>query len=127
MSLVKEFKEFAVKGNAMDLAIGVIIGAAFGKIISSLVSDIFMPIIGLVVGGMNFTGLKIILKDTAILTYGNFLQTTFDFLMIALCIFIFVKLLNTLKRKQEEAPAKPQEPSEEVKLLTEIRDALKNK
>ena len=125
MSIVKEFKEFAIKGNAMDLAIGVIIGAAFGKIISSLVNDIFMPILGLFIGGMNFTGLKVTLKDTAILTYGNFLQTTFDFLMIAICIFIFVKIINSMKRKQEEEPPKPAEPSEEVKLLTEIRDALK--
>ena len=127
MSLIKEFKDFAVKGNAIDLAFGIIIGTAFGKIISSLVSDVFMPFIGLFVGGVNFTGLKLILKDTAALTYGNFLQTTFDFVMIALCVFVFVKLFNKMKRKQEEAPPKPAEPSEEVKLLTEIRDSLKNK
>lgn len=125
MSIIKEFKEFAVKGNAIDLAVGVIIGAAFGKIISSLVSDIFMPLIGLVMGGVNFTSLKLILKDTSILTYGNFLQTTFDFLIIAFCIFLFVKLLNKMKRKEEVVPATPPEPSEEVKLLTEIRDSLK--
>jgi len=125
MSLVKEFKDFALKGNAMDLAIGIIIGVAFGKVISSLVSDIFMPIIGLILGGVNFTSLKIILKDTSILTYGNFIQTIFDFIIIAFCIFIFVKLLNSMKRKKEEAPEKPAEPSEEVKLLTEIRDSLK--
>jgi large conductance mechanosensitive channel len=125
MSLVKEFKDFAVKGNAMDLAIGIIIGVAFGKVISSLVSDIFMPFIGLILGGVNFTGLKIILKDTSILTYGNFLQTILDFVIITFCIFMFVKLLNSMKRKKEEAPAKPAEPSDEVKLLTEIRDSLK--
>jgi large conductance mechanosensitive channel len=84
-----------------------------------------MPLIGLVMGGVNFTGLKLILKDTSILTYGNFLQTTFDFLIIAFCIFLFVKLLNTMKRKEEVTPSKPPEPSEEVKLLTEIRDSLK--
>jgi large conductance mechanosensitive channel len=125
MRIIKEFKEFAIKGNAIDLAVGIIIGVAFGKIISSLVSDIIMPIIGLVIGGVNFTSLKLILKDTSILTYGNFLQTTFDFLVIAFCIFLFVKLLNTMKRKEEVAPATPPEPSEEVKLLTEIRDSLK--
>jgi large conductance mechanosensitive channel len=125
MRIIKEFKEFAIKGNAIDLAVGIIIGVAFGKIISSLVSDIIMPLIGLVMGGVNFTGLKLILKDTSILTYGNFLQTTFDFLIIAFCIFLFVKLLNTMKRKEEVAPSKPPEPSEEVKLLTEIRDSLK--
>jgi len=125
MSIIKEFREFAIKGNAIDLAVGVIIGAAFGKIISSLVSDIFMPIIGLILGGVNFTSLRLILKDTSILTYGNFLQTTFDFFMIALCVFLFVKLLNKMKRKEEVAPAVPPEPSEEVKLLTEIRDLLK--
>jgi large conductance mechanosensitive channel len=125
MSIIKEFKEFAIKGNAIDLAVGIIIGVAFGKIISSLVSDIFMPIIGLVMGGVNFTSLKLVLKDTSILTYGNFLQATFDFVIIAFCIFLFVKLLNKMKRKEEVAPAMPPEPSEEVKLLTEIRDSLK--
>jgi large conductance mechanosensitive channel len=125
MSIIKEFKEFAIKGNAIDLAVGIIIGVAFGKIISSLVSDIFMPIIGLVMGGVNFTSLKLVLKDTSILTYGNFLQATFDFIIIAFCIFLFVKLLNKMKRKEEVAPAKPPEPSDEVKLLSEIRDLLK--
>ena len=125
MRIIKEFKEFAIKGNAIDLAVGIIIGVAFGKIISSLVSDIIMPLIGLVMGGVNFTNLKLVLKDTSILTYGNFLQATFDFVIIAFCIFLFVKLLNTMKRKEELAPAIPPVPSEEVKLLTEIRDSLK--
>jgi len=107
----------------MDLAIAVIIGTAFGKIISSLVNDILMPIIGLILGGFNFTSLHLILKDNAILTYGNFLQTMFDFIMIAICIFIFIKIINSLKRKKAEEPAPV--PSEEVKLLTEIRDSLK--
>lgn len=123
MSFIKEFKEFTLKGNAIDLAIAVILGTAFGKIITSLVNDILMPIIGLFVGGVNFTSLKIILKDTAILTYGNFLQTTFDFIIIALCIFVVIKIMNSMKRKQAEEPAPG--PSEEVKLLTEIRDLLK--
>lgn len=136
MSLLKEFREFAVKGNAIDLAIGVIIGAAFGKIVSSVVNDLFMPIIGIFVGGVNFTFLKLTLKEPVLdstgkvikegvtLNYGNFLQTTFDFLLIALCIFLIVKLLNSVKRKQVEEP-KPL--SADVVLLTEIRDLLKEK
>jgi len=97
LSLLKEFKEFTLKGNVMDLAIAVIIGTAFGKIISSLVNDILMPIIGLILGGFNFTSLHLILKDNAILTYGNFLQTMFDFIMIAICIFIFIKIINYVR------------------------------
>ena len=136
MGFVKEFKEFIAKGNAMDLAVGVIIGAAFGKIVSSIVNDLFMPIIGIFVGGVNFTFLKLTLKEPVLdstgkvikegvtLNYGNFLQTTFDFLLIALCIFLIVKLLNSVKRKHVEEP-KP--PSADVVLLTEIRDLLKEK
>jgi large conductance mechanosensitive channel len=136
MGMFKEFKEFAVKGNAIDLAVGVIIGAAFGKIISSLVSDIFMPVIGVVLGGVNFTLLKLNLKDAVIdpltgkiikegvaLTYGNFIQTTLDFIIIAFFIFFIVKMINSMKHKDEAKPAPG--PSEEVKLLTEIRDSLK--
>jgi large conductance mechanosensitive channel len=133
MGLIKEFKEFSVKGNAVDLAIGVIIGAAFGKIVSSIVNDIIMPPIGLLIGGVDFKGLKFVMKnpvtdatgkvisDAVTLNYGNFLQTTFDFLIIAFCIFMLVKALNTFKKKEE----KPPEVKEEVVLLTEIRDALK--
>jgi large conductance mechanosensitive channel len=136
MGLIKEFKEFSVKGNAIDLAIGVIIGAAFGKIISSIVNDIIMPPIGLLVGGVDFKALKVvmqnpvtdatgkIIKEAVTLNYGNFLQTTFDFLIIAFCIFMLVKALNTFKKKEEE---KPPEPKEEVILLKEIRDALTKK
>jgi large conductance mechanosensitive channel len=136
LSLIKEFREFAIKGNAIDLAVGVIIGAAFGKIVSSIVNDLFMPIIGIFVGGVNFTFLKLTLKEPVLdstgkvikegvtLNYGNFLQTTFDFLLIALCIFLIVKLLNSVKRKHVEEP-KP--PSADVVLLTEIRDLLKEK
>jgi large conductance mechanosensitive channel len=136
MGLIKEFKEFSIKGNAIDLAVGVIIGAAFGKIISSIVNDIIMPPLGLIIGGVDFKGLKIVMKDPLIdatgkiigdavtLNYGNFLQTTFDFMIIAFCIFMMIKALNKLKKKED---AKPPEPKEEVVLLTEIRDALTKK
>ncbi len=134
MSIVKEFREFAVKGNAIDLAVGVIIGAAFGKIVSSVVTDLFMPIIGFFVGGVNFTFLKLTLKEPVVdsagkvikegvtMNYGNFLQTTFDFLMIAICVFLIIKLINKMKKKQEETPAAP---PADITLLTEIRDLLK--
>jgi large conductance mechanosensitive channel len=136
MGLIKEFKEFSVKGNAIDLAVGVIIGAAFGKIVSSIVNDIIMPPIGLLVGGVDFKGLKFIMKnpvtdatgkviaDAVTLNYGNFLQTTFDFLLIAFCIFMMIKALNSFKKKEEE---KPPETKEEVVLLKEIRDVLTKK
>lgn len=144
MKLLDEFKEFAMKGNVIDMAVGVIIGGAFGKIVSSLVSDIFMPLVGLAVGGVDFSGLFVQLGgdqkyDTlaqaqeagvATLNYGNFLQVTFDFLIVAICIFAFIKLLSALKKKKEEAPAAPApepEPTKEEILLTEIRDLLKNK
>lgn len=135
MSIIKEFKDFAMRGNVIDLAVGVIIGGAFGKIIASLVADVIMPPIGLLVGGVNFVDLKWEMKPAEVvngvhkaavtLNYGNFLQVTFDFLIVAFCIFLFVKGINALSKKKDESPAKPVEPSTEEKLLTEIRDLLK--
>ncbi len=134
---LNEFKEFAVKGNAVDMAVGVIIGGAFGKIVSSLVDDIIMPPIGWLIGGVNFSDLKFTLPtmdlgveqlQAATINYGNFIQTMFDFVIISLCIFMMVKALNRLARKKDEEPAQPAtppEPSAEEKLLTEIRDLLK--
>ncbi|HLP05066.1 MAG TPA: large-conductance mechanosensitive channel protein MscL [Paludibacter sp.] len=137
MGLLNEFKAFAMRGNVVDLAVGVIIGAAFGKIVSSLVADIIMPPLGLLIGGVNFTDLKWVLKvprligngvrqqpDVAI-NYGNFLQATFDFLIVAFAVFVFIRLINRLNRKQGVPPAP--EPSNEEKLLAEIRDLLKNR
>lgn len=141
-SFLQEFKAFAMKGNVVDMAVGVIIGGAFGKIVSSVVSDVIMPPLGLLVGGVNFTDLKWVMKPAQVvdgqeiaavtLNYGNFLQATFDFLIIAFSIFMFIKLLNRLteKKKAEEAPATPPAPpapSKEELLLTEIRDLLKEK
>ena len=124
-----------MRGNVIDMAVGVIIGGAFGKIISSVVADVIMPPLGLLVGGVNFTDLKLELKpaemvdgvmqDAETLNYGNFLQTAFDFIIIALSIFLFVKLIGKLMRKKEEEPAAPPAPSKEEQLLTEIRDLLK--
>ncbi len=132
MSLVSEFKEFALRGNVVDLAVGIVIGAAFGKIVSSLVDGVIMPLVGLLIGGINFSDLAITLVEaqgeTAAvqLKYGAFIQTVVDFTLIAFAIFIVIKLMNRLKRKQEAAaPAAPPEPSAEVTLLTEIRDALR--
>ena len=140
MSFVKEFKEFAMKGNVIDLAVAVIIGGAFGKIIASFVADIVMPLIGLLLGGVNFTDLKWVIKPAemvngvekaaASLNYGNFIQVTIDFLIIALAIFLAIKAMNSLKKKEEpapEAPAAPAAPSNEEVLLGEIRDLLKTK
>jgi large conductance mechanosensitive channel len=130
MSILKEFKEFAVKGNAVDMAVGIIIGAAFGKIVSSIVNDIIMPPIGLLIGGVDFSRLAITLKaaspgsEAVFLSYGKFVQTTVDFLIIAFAIFLMVKAINSLKRP--EAPAAPA-PTKEELLLTEIRDLLKKK
>ncbi|GIP35778.1 large conductance mechanosensitive channel protein MscL [Paenibacillus sp. J2TS4] len=118
-----EFKKFALKGNVIDLAIGVIIGAAFGKIVSSLVDDVMMPIIGLIMGGVDLTSLGYPLGE-AVLNYGAFIQTIIDFFIVAFSVFIFVKAFNKLKRKEEEKPAPP-DPSKEELLLTEIRDLLK--
>ncbi len=132
---IKEFKEFAVKGNAIDMAVGVIIGAAFGKIVSSIVSDIIMPPIGWLIGGVDFTDLKFTLpvnplspEIKATINYGTFVQTIIEFVIIAFCVFILVKAINTLaKKKKEETPAAPPTPTKEEILLTEIRDLLKNK
>lgn len=134
MSIIKEFREFAVKGNVVDMAVGIIIGAAFGKIVSSLVSDVIMPPIGLILGGVDFKGLEITLKEAAgtvpavTLKYGIFIQTVVDFIIVAFCVFMLVKAINKLKRKHADAPvapAAPAAPSAEVMLLGEIRDLLK--
>ena len=124
-SALKEFKEFISKGNVLDMAVGVIIGSAFGKIVASLVDNILMPLIGLIIGGLDFSKLAVKVKDAEI-AYGLFIQNVVDFLIIALCIFFFVKLFSKLKKKKEEEPA-PAEPSEEVLLLREIRDSLKKR
>jgi large conductance mechanosensitive channel len=132
MGMVQEFKEFAVKGNVVDLAVGVIIGGAFGKIVSSLVDDVIMPPIGLALGGVNFKELAVTLKAAAdgkaavMLKYGNFLQVTFDFIILAFVIFLMVKGINSMKKAEvAAAPAPPAGPTNEEKLLMEIRDALK--
>ena len=123
MSLLREFREFAAKGNVVDLAVAVIIGAAFGKIISSLVADIVMPLVGLVLGGLDFTDLAIQVRDAKI-QYGKFIQTCVDFAIIAWAIFLAVKVINRFHRKEEAAPAAP---PRDVQLLEEIRDLLKNR
>lgn len=117
-----EFKEFIMKGDVVDLAVGVIIGGAFGKIVSSLVNDVLMPIIGILIGGIDFSNLSVNIVDAKIM-YGSFLQQVVDFLIISLCVFIFVKIINKLTRKKEEV--KEEKKSEEVMLLEEIRDLLK--
>jgi len=141
MKIVDEFKQFAMRGNVIDMAVGIIIGGAFGKIISSLVSDVIMPPLGLLIGGVNFTDLKITLKEVVTnaegivspavtLNYGNFVQVTFDFIIIAFSIFMMIKLMNNLNRKKEDVSAKPAPPppiQEDIALLKEIRDLLKNK
>jgi large conductance mechanosensitive channel len=123
MSIVKEFREFAVKGNVMDLAVGVIVGAAFGKIIASLVEDVVMPVIGVLMGGLNFSDLAVRI-GSATLKYGKFLQTCLDFLIVAWAIFLIVKLVNRLKREEAKPPEAKVPPRQEV-LLEEIRDLLK--
>ena len=134
MSMLKEFREFAMRGNVIDLAVGVVIGGAFGKIVSSLVADVIMPVIGVLVGGVNFSNLALTLvaaegdKPAVLLSYGKFVQTIFDFVIIAFAIFLIVKLINRLHRKKDAEPAPPPPPpapSAEEKLLTEIRDLLK--
>ncbi len=133
MSILQEFKEFAIKGNAIDMAVGIIIGAAFGKVISSLVADVFMPPIGVLIGGVDFTKLAFILKEASgnspavTLNYGNFIQTLVDFTIIAFAIFMVVKLINRFKRKDAATPAAPPIPSSAEQLLTEIRDLLKER
>ena len=139
MGFIKEFKEFAVKGNVMDMAVGVIIGGAFGKIVTSLVNDVLMPIVGKLTGGISFTDLFVTLGDgefktlaaaqeagAAVLAYGQFIQNIIDFIIIAFCIFLMIKGMNKLKKKEEPAPEAPAGPTQE-ELLTEIRDLLKNK
>ena len=134
MGMVKEFKEFAVKGNVIDMAVGIIIGAAFGKIVSSFVGDVIMPPIGVLIGGIDFSDLAFTIKAAAgdnpavVIAYGKFIQTLIDFTIIAFAIFIVIKGINSLKRKEEEktVEAPPAPPAQEV-LLTEIRDLLKNK
>lgn len=138
----EEFKAFALKGNVMDMAIGVIIGGAFGKIVSSLVDDVLMPLVGKLTGGVNFADLFVTLGDgefkslaaakeagAAVLAYGQFIQNIVDFLIVAFCIFLMLKAINKLNRKKEEIPAPAEEPapSKEEVLLTEIRDLLKDK
>lgn len=129
--MMSEFKDFAVKGNVVDMAVGIIVGVAFGKIVSSFVADVIMPPIGLAMGGVNFTDLAVTLQEASgdvaavTLNYGNFAQTIIDFIIIAFAIFMAVKVINNLKKKEVEAPAEPDKPSKEEVLLTEIRDLLK--
>lgn len=141
MGFIKEFKEFAVKGNVMDLAVGVIIGGAFGKIVDSIVSDLIMPVVASIIGKPDFSNLYAVLKgdvpagmaladarkvnDAVILAYGNFLTVAINFILLAFCVFLLVKGINKMKKKQEEAPAAPAEPTSTDKLLMEIRDSLR--
>lgn len=139
MGFLKEFKEFAMRGNVIDLAVGVVIGGAFGKIVTSLVDDLIMPIVGVLTGGVDFSEKVITLKDAILnpdgsiltpavtLNYGNFINIVIQFLIIAFCIFVVIKGLNSLKKKEEPAPAAAPEISSTDKLLIEIRDSLKNK
>jgi large conductance mechanosensitive channel len=131
MKILDEFKAFAMKGNMVDMAVGIIIGAAFGKIVASIVNDILMPPIGLLLGGVNFTDLKLVMKaatetvPAVTWNYGNFIQVTIDFLIIAISVFILVKAMNAAKKKEEEASPAPPAPTKDQVLLTEIRDLLK--
>lgn len=131
MGIISEFKEFAVKGNVVDMAVGIIIGAAFGKIVSSLVGDVIMPPIGVLMGGVDFSNLAYILKEAVgetpavTINYGKFIQTVIDFLIVAFAVFMGIKAMNTLKKKEEEAPVEDPKPSNEEVLLSEIRDLLK--
>ncbi|WP_255473462.1 large-conductance mechanosensitive channel protein MscL [Kangiella sp. HZ709] len=131
MGMMSEFKEFAMKGNVMDMAVGIIIGGAFGKIVSSFVNDVLMPPLGVLLGGVDFKDLAYTVQEAAgdtpavTLNYGNFIQTALDFLIIAFAIFMMVKAMNSMKKKEEEAPAEPPKPSSEEVLLSEIRDLLK--
>lgn len=131
MKIVDEFKAFALKGNVVDMAVGIIIGAAFGKIVASFVNDVIMPPLGLLIGGVNFTDLKFVMKSAigenpaVTLNYGSFLQVVFDFLIVAVAVFMAIKLMNAAKNKEEAKPTAPPAPSKEETLLTEIRDLLK--
>jgi large conductance mechanosensitive channel len=131
MAMMKEFREFAMRGNVVDMAVGIVIGGAFGKIVSSFVNDVLMPPIGMAVGGVDFSELAVTLKEASgdvaavTLNYGSFIQTVVDFIIIAFAIFLVVKGMNRMKKKEEEAPPAPPKPSAEETLLTEIRDLLK--
>lgn len=133
MSIVSEFKSFAAKGNVVDMAVGIIIGAAFGKIVTALVAGVIMPPIGILLGGVDFTDLAIVLKEAVgeapavVISYGAFLQTVIDFLIIAFAIFMLIKAINSLKREEEVVPKAPPAPSAQEVLLMEIRDLLKEK
>lgn len=139
MGLISEFKEFAAKGNVVDMAVGIIVGGAFGKIVTSLVEDLVMPPIGLLIGGIHFAELKIILKhekldaagkvlDPAVsINYGNFIQITVSFIIVAWIMFLMIKAMNAMRHQEAEVPAPPAEPTNEEKLLTEIRDLLKDR
>lgn len=133
MSMMKEFKDFAMRGNVMDMAIGIIIGGAFGKIVSSFVKDVLMPPIGVLLGGMDFSSLSITVREAVgetpavLIKYGVWLNTVIDFIIIAFVIFLIIKGMNSMKRKEEEAPKAPPAPPKEEVLLTEIRDLLKEK
>ncbi|MDA3056406.1 MULTISPECIES: large-conductance mechanosensitive channel protein MscL [unclassified Campylobacter] len=131
MGFISEFKEFAVKGNVIDMAVGVVIGGAFGKIVTSLVGDVIMPVVGVITGGVNFSDLKVILKEAVgetpavSINYGAFIQNIIDFTIITFCIFVVIKAINKLKREKPAEPEAPAEPSEDILLLREIRDSLK--
>ena len=133
MSMLKEFKDFAVKGNVVDMAVGLIIGAAFGKIVTALVSGVIMPPIGVLLGGVDFSDLALVVKAAAgnapavVISYGAFIQTVIDFTIIAFAIFVVIKAINSLKKKEQAVPKAPPAPSPEELLLTEIRDILKSK
>lgn len=133
MSMMSEFKQFAMRGNVVDMAVGIIIGLAFGKIVSSFVSDVLMPPIGILLGGVDFAALSITLKEAVgeveavTINYGLFIQAVVDFLIVAFVIFMAIKAMNALQKKEEAAPEEPPKPSAEVQLLTEIRDSLRNR
>lgn len=133
MGMMKEFKEFAIKGNVVDMAVGIIIGAAFGKIVSSFVGDVIMPPIGVLLGGVDFSSLAYIIKEATkeapavVISYGIFVQTLIDFTIIAFAIFMVIKAINSIKKNEEETPKLPPDPSKEELLLTEIRDLLKER
>lgn len=131
MGMMSEFKSFAMRGNVVDMAVGIVIGGAFGKIVSSFVNDVLMPPIGMLIGGVDFSDLTIVLQaateeaEAVTIKYGAFIQTVLDFVIIAFAIFMVIKAMNSMKKKEEEKPAAPPKPSAEVELLTEIRDSLK--
>ncbi len=138
MKLLQEFKQFAMRGNVVDMAVGIIIGGAFGKIVSSIVTDVVMPPIGVILGGVDFSALKIVIKHAAVdaagkavpavaIAYGNFINTVVNFIIIAAAIFTVVKLMNSMKRKEEAKPAAPPAPTKDQELLAEIRDLLKTR